>query len=339
MATPGRLLDLMGQGEISLSDVEFFVLDEADRMLDMGFIRDIRRVLSKLPDENRIFLFSATMPDSIVALASDFLTDPVRVEVNPQSTTVERIEQRVMFVEKANKKLLAPRALKDNSIFSVVVFTRTKHGANKLVKILTKHKHPAAAIHGNKSQGARQRALAGFKSSEIRILVATDIASRGIDVDGVSHVINYELPNISESYVHRIGRTGRAGQKGIAISFCDETETEYLTDIEKPTGHPVERIVDHEWHFAEAIPKPKPARTQPRGQRGQQNERRRPARRDNEANGPRSSRGARQKSDRDPRAEKPQPGDGTAAKTSDDKPRSNRRRRRRPRRGPRQPTS
>ena len=256
VATPGRLLDLHGQGHIDFRKVGFFVLDEADRMLDMGFIRDIRKVIDLLPKRRQNLLFSATMPAPIVKLASGFLHQPVRVEVDPQSTTVESIVQKVMFVARPDKKRLLAHLLKNPEIESAIVFTRTKHGANRVVKDLTKKHVHAAAIHGNKSQGARTRALAGFKSGEIRVLVATDIASRGIDVDGVSHVFNYDLPNISESYVHRIGRTGRAGREGMAIAFCDESESSYLTDIEKLTGKPLEVVEDHEWHFPDAIPKP-----------------------------------------------------------------------------------
>ena len=256
VATPGRLLDLHGQGFIDFGNVEFFVLDEADRMLDMGFIHDIRRVLKLLPGQRQNLLFSATMPKSIVSLASGFLTDPIKVEVDRQSTTVEKIVQKVMFVERSNKKRLLKHLLEDPSIESAIVFTRTKHGANRVVKDLDKVGVRAAAIHGNKSQGARTRALAGFKDGSLRILVATDIASRGIDVDGVSHVFNYDLPNISESYVHRIGRTGRAGREGVAIAFCDDTESDYLRDIQKLTGQNLEVVDDHEWHFPAAIPKP-----------------------------------------------------------------------------------
>ncbi len=274
VATPGRLLDLHGQGHIDLGYVSFFVLDEADRMLDMGFIHDIRRVLSLLPKSRQNLLFSATMPKSIVSLASGFLRDPIKVEVDKQSTTVEKIVQQVMFVERANKKRLLTHLLNGTDIESAIVFTRTKHGANRVVRDLEKAGIRAAAIHGNKSQGARTRALDGFKSGELRILVATDIASRGIDVDGVSHVFNYDLPNISESYVHRIGRTGRAGRAGIAIAFCDETESDYLRDIQLLTGQDLEVVDDHDWHFPAAIPRPgrvaKPAggRGQPSGRRG-----------------------------------------------------------------------
>ena len=222
----------------------------------MGFIRDIRRVLDLLPEERQNLLFSATMPKAIVTLASAFLDDPIQIEVDPQSTTVERIIQRVMFVAKPDKKRLLKSLLEDPDIESAIVFTRTKHGANRVVRDLMKAGIEAAAIHGNKSQGARLRALAGFKAGDIRVLVATDIASRGIDVDGVSHVFNYDLPNISESYVHRIGRTGRAGREGVAIAFCDESETEYLRDIERLTRKPLEQVLDHAWHFPIAMPRP-----------------------------------------------------------------------------------
>jgi ATP-dependent RNA helicase RhlE len=262
IATPGRLLDLHGQGFVDFSSVDFFVLDEADRMLDMGFIHDIRRVLAVLPDARQNLLFSATMPDSIVRLASRFLTDPVRVEVDPQSTTVERIQQRLMLVPKADKRRLLLHLLDGPEIESAIVFTRTKHGANRVVKELLKGGVDAAAIHGNKSQGARERALAGFKAGDLRVLVATDIASRGIDIEGVSHVINYDLPNIPESYVHRIGRTARAGREGIAVGFCDESELEYLRDIEKLIGESIRIDRDHPWHYVDiqSAPKPPPKR-------------------------------------------------------------------------------
>jgi ATP-dependent RNA helicase RhlE len=254
VACPGRLLDLYGQGHVDLSNVEFFVLDEADRMLDMGFIHDIRRILKVLPEKRQNLLFSATMPDSIVKLAGGFLHDPVRVEVDKQSTTVKSIEQSVMFVAKADKRKLLEHILKDDSVESAIVFTRTKHGANRVVKSLDKSGIVSVAIHGNKSQNARTRALAGFKSGDIRVLVATDIASRGIDVDDVSHVVNFDLPNIAESYVHRIGRTGRAGKTGKAIAFCDESECGYLKDIQTLTGEPLAWVINHPWHDAAALP-------------------------------------------------------------------------------------
>lgn len=233
VATPGRLLDLMGQGLIRLNTIDIFVLDEADRMLDMGFIHDVRRIIGALPNKRQTMLFSATMPQDIQDLADRILINPVRVEVTPQATTVEKIAQSVFFVEKKDKRALLERILSDKNIRRVLVFTRTKHGANKLVQQLERAKIQAEAIHGNKSQSARERALTNFKSGRTRVLVATDIASRGIDIDDVTHVINYDLPNEPESYVHRIGRTARAGASGIAYSFCDQEERAYLRDIER----------------------------------------------------------------------------------------------------------
>ena len=267
IATPGRLLDLIGQGYVDLSNVDFFVLDEADRMLDMGFIHDIRKVLALLPDRRQNLLFSATMPGTIVKLAGGFLHEPVRVEVDPQSTTVERISQQVMYVDRGDKRHLLRDLLRTDEVESTIVFTRTKHGANRVVKDLGKSGIDAAAIHGNKSQGARIRALAGFKSGAIRVLVATDIASRGIDVEGVSHVINFDLPNEPESYVHRIGRTGRAGREGIAIAFCDETEVSYLRDIERLISQSLDVNQDHDWHSNQAMTstQPPPKRNQNQG--------------------------------------------------------------------------
>jgi len=267
VATPGRFLDLHSQGYIDLRVVEFFVLDEADRMLDMGFIRDIRKVIDLLPIDRQNLLFSATMPEPIIKLASGFLCDPVRVEVDPTSTTVESIDQQVMFVARPDKKRLLRFLLRDKRVKRAIVFTRTKHGANRVSRQLSKAGVSSAAIHGIKSQNARTRALAGFKSGEVRVLVATDIASRGIDVEGISHVFNYDLPNIAESYVHRIGRTGRAGRGGTAIAFCDETESAYLRDIEKLTGKPLKVVDDHPWHFPEAVPVPPPSRARRQGQR------------------------------------------------------------------------
>ena len=233
IATPGRLLDLQSQGFISLKGLEYFVLDEADRMLDMGFIHDIKRVLKLIPDKRQTLFFSATMPPEIEKLANAILTHPVKVEVTPVSSTVEMIQQSVYFVEKKEKKDLLLHLLKDPAIESVLIFTRTKHGADKIAKILKASGITAEAIHGNKSQNARQRALTGFKAHALRVLIATDIAARGIDVNQLSHVINYELPNIPETYVHRIGRTGRAGNEGVAISFCESEELPYLKDIQK----------------------------------------------------------------------------------------------------------
>lgn len=254
VATPGRLLDLVSQGEIDLSTVEFFVLDEADRMLDMGFIHDIRKILKLLPPKRQNLLFSATMPPNIVDLAHKFLHNPVHVEVVPESTTAERIEQRVMFVEKNNKRRLLAHLLEQENIEQCIVFTRTKHGANRLVQQLEREGHQAAAIHGNKSQNARERALNAFRDGSLPTLIATDIAARGIDVPGVSHVFNFDLPNEPESYVHRIGRTGRAGESGLAIAFCDQSEGPYLRAIERLIGQEIEIVDQHQWHCAEAIP-------------------------------------------------------------------------------------
>ncbi len=233
VATPGRLLDLMSDGHVLFEQLEIFVLDEADRMLDMGFIRDIKKIIAKLPKIKQTLLFSATMPKDIVGLATSLLKDPVRVEVTPQATTVEKIDQKVNIVETSNKPLLLKDLLKSREFKSVLVFTRTKHGANKVVKHLDRASIVSAAIHGNKSQSARERALRDFKAGKIRVLVATDIAARGIDIPQVSHVINYNLPEQPESYVHRIGRTARAGRDGIAISFVDQSEVKYLRLIEK----------------------------------------------------------------------------------------------------------
>ena len=233
VATPGRLLDLVNQRAVTLNQVEILVLDEADRMLDMGFIHDIKRVVAMLRKERQTLFFSATMPGEITRLADQMLTDPARVAVTPQATTVERIAQRVIHTEKSAKPALLVELLKTEKTDRVLVFTRTKHGADKVVRGLEKTGFLAEAIHGNKSQNQRERVLADFKSGKLRILIATDIAARGIDVDGVSHVINYDLPNVPESYVHRIGRTARAGAEGIAISFCDQEEGAFLRDIER----------------------------------------------------------------------------------------------------------
>lgn len=246
IATPGRLLDLMQQGYIQFPELEFFVLDEADRMLDMGFIHDIRRVLKQLPRNRQNFFFSATMPKDIVKLSSEILYKPERVQVDPVSSTAERVEQMVFFVPKRDKRKLLLHLLKrDGEIAEALVFTRTKHGANRVVRDLNKKGVTAEAIHGNKSQNARQKALKNFKDRRTRVLVATDIASRGIDIDELSHVINFDLPNISETYVHRIGRTGRAGASGIALSFCDVEEKAYLKDIQKLTGKRIPVVREH----------------------------------------------------------------------------------------------
>ena len=245
VATPGRLHDLMNQGFIHFRNLELFVLDEADRMLDMGFIHDIKRILPKLPQKKQSLFFSATMPGEIMKLASTILVDPSKVQVTPVSSTAETVKQAIYFVEKSNKKALLIHLLNNTSISSALVFTRTKHGADRVAKDLNKAGIQTEAIHGNKSQNARQRALSNFKSQQIRVLVATDIAARGIDVEALSHVINYEIPNEPETYVHRIGRTGRAGANGIALSFCDMEERDYLRQINKLIQKTIPIIEDH----------------------------------------------------------------------------------------------
>jgi ATP-dependent RNA helicase RhlE len=249
IATPGRLLDLMNQKHVNLNTIQFFVLDEADRMLDMGFVHDVKKVIAKLPAKRQSLFFSATMPPAIVSLANTILVNPAKVEVTPVSSTANTINQVVYFIDKENKKNLLTDLLKDKKIERVLVFTRTKHGADKVAKDLIKNGIQAQAIHGNKSQNARQNALNNFKSKLTRVLVATDIAARGIDIDELTHVINYELPNIPESYVHRIGRTGRAGASGIAIAFCDTEEKEYLRDIQKLIGKQIPVVDDHAYEL------------------------------------------------------------------------------------------
>lgn len=248
VATPGRLLDLMDQGYISLKNVEYFVLDEADRMLDMGFVHDIKRIIAKLPSERQSLFFSATMPPSIISLSHKILGNPEKVTINPKQTTAEKVEQSVYFVSKSNKSALLIHLLEKEEAKSTLVFSRTKYGADKIVKSLSRAGVNAAAIHGNKSQNARQRALGNFKDGKIKVLVATDIAARGIDVDELSLVINYDLPNIPETYVHRIGRTGRAKASGKAISFCNLEERPYLNDIQKLIGQKVPTVEDHPYH-------------------------------------------------------------------------------------------
>ncbi len=233
VATPGRLHDLLQQRHVTLRQVEFFVLDEADRMLDMGFIHDVKRVIRELPQDRQSLLFSATMPNEIATLARSILHDPLRVDVAPPATTVEMVTQRVHFVAKADKPDLLAKLLDDDAIERVLVFTRTKHGADKVARHLHKLNFRVQAIHGNKSQSARVKALDGFRDGSVRVLVATDIAARGIDVPGITHVINFDLPNVPENYVHRIGRTARAGKTGVAISLCNDEEREFLRDIEK----------------------------------------------------------------------------------------------------------
>ena len=233
VATPGRLMDLMDQGLVTLAGIEVLVVDEADRMFDMGFIRDIRRIVAKLAKKRQTLLFSATMPADIRQLADTILTDPVRVQVAAKSAAADTVDQSVYFVEKRNKPTLLKHVIETNEVTRALVFTRTKHGADKVAKHLSRSGIRAEAIHGDKTQAARQRALANFKSSKPPILVATDVAARGLDIDEVSHVINYDMPNVPETYVHRIGRTGRAGAAGIAVSFCDREEREHLREIEK----------------------------------------------------------------------------------------------------------
>jgi ATP-dependent RNA helicase RhlE len=264
VATPGRLLDLIGQGFITLKDVEYFVLDEADRMLDMGFIHDIRKIIAKLPAERQSLFFSATMAPAIVSLSRKILGNPEKVSVKPEQTTAEKVEQAVYFVSKKAKIKLLIHLLQNKLVESALVFSRTKHGANKIVKFLDRAGINAAAIHGNKSQGARQRALGSFKSGHTNVLVATDIAARGIDVEELSHVINYDLPNIPETYVHRIGRTGRAGASGIALSFCDVEEKPYLSDIQKLISQRIPVIAEHPFLDERIEPATKgPARPKP----------------------------------------------------------------------------
>lgn len=252
VATPGRLLDLFSQGYINLEHVRVFILDEADRMLDMGFSHDVKKIIAKLPENRQTLLFSATMPPEINRLVDSILTNPVRVAVTPVSSTVDMIQQFVYFVEKKEKRLLLAHLLKDRTIASALVFSRTKHGADRIVRDLAKAGIQAKAIHGDKSQVARQQALNSFKNKQTRVLVATDIAARGIDVEELSHVINFDLPNIPETYVHRIGRTGRAGMGGVAISFCDTEERDYLKDIQKLIAKKIPVIQEHPYAAAAA---------------------------------------------------------------------------------------
>ncbi|MBF0445993.1 MAG: DEAD/DEAH box helicase [Magnetococcales bacterium] len=262
VATPGRLLDLMNQGYVRLDELETFVLDEADRMLDMGFINDIQKIIKTLPRNRQTLLFSATMPPNIEELAAGLLKDPVKVEVTPQATTVDKIKQSIIYVDKANKRDLLQHLIEKNSIQRALVFTRTKHAANKVAEELDKKGIKTTAIHGNKSQGAREKALLQFRKGQVRVLVATDIAARGIDVKEISHVINFDLPNEPENYVHRIGRTARAGLEGLAISFCDSAERFYLREIQRAIRMDIEVDTDHPFHSDTAANapfiKPKP---------------------------------------------------------------------------------
>ncbi len=245
VATPGRLLDLMNQGFINLKDVEYFVLDEADRMLDMGFIHDIRKIIAELPAKRQSLFFSATMPKNIVELSRKILKNPKKVEVSPVSSTADTVHQFLYYTNKSTKKDLLLHILKDSKIDKVLLFSRTKHGADKIVRNLTKKKIKTAAIHGDKSQNQRQRALTQFKNGEIRVLVATDIAARGIDIDKLKYVINYDIPNVAETYVHRIGRSGRAGDEGNAFSLCEPEENIYIKEIEKLINIKIKVVEDN----------------------------------------------------------------------------------------------
>jgi len=260
IATPGRLLDLMNQGYIDLRSIELFVLDEADRMLDMGFIHDVKRIIAELPHERQSLFFSATMPSDIVKLSQTILRNPLKVEITPEVTTAEKVEQQMYMVNYADKRSLLLHLLRNREIVSALVFTRTKHGADKVVQFLQKNGHQAQAIHGNKSQNARQKALSDFKAGNIRLLVATDIAARGIDIDDLTHVINFEIPNIPETYVHRIGRTGRAGQSGIALSLCDNTEITFLRDIQRLISQTIPVVSDHPYAMTDFTPVKAPAK-------------------------------------------------------------------------------
>ncbi len=254
IATPGRLLDLMGQHYVHLESVEIFTLDEADRMLDMGFIRDVKKIIEKIPTRRQTLFFSATMPPAIVELSRNILTNPVRIEVTPQASTAETVVQHLYYVDRDNKKDLLLHVLEKHKIPSALVFARTKYGADKVAKFLCQSGVPAEAIHGNKSQNARQKALQNFKDKRVRVLVATDIAARGIDIDELSHVINFEIPNEPETYVHRIGRTGRAGASGTALSFCDAEEYEFLKDIHRLISKEIPVQNDHP-HPMQGVPR------------------------------------------------------------------------------------
>jgi ATP-dependent RNA helicase RhlE len=273
IACPGRLLDLMNQGHVDLTSVSIFVLDEADRMLDMGFINDIRKIVARIPAKRQTLFFSATMPQSIRALADSLLHHPVQVSVAPVSSAAETVTQSVCMITKGLKPDLLNHFLKDNAWYKVLVFTRTKHGADKVERILNRHGHKSAAIHGNKSQNARVRAINDFRDGAIRVLVASDIAARGLDIDGITHVVNFDVPHEPETYVHRIGRTGRAGASGEAVSFCDVDERDDLRAIERLVRKPVP-IADHPFIGKQAPPRAPEDRRPPRqGQGGQQRQR------------------------------------------------------------------
>lgn len=315
VATPGRLLDLMDQKIVNIEHIKILVLDEADRMLDMGFIHDIKKIIAKTPTDKQTLFFSATMPPDIAKLAGKILKSPVKIEVTPASTTVDLIEQYLYYVDKGNKKDLLLHILKNEKIDSTLVFTRTKHGADRIVKQLSRSKVVAQAIHGDKSQGARQKALNDFKNKRLQVLIATDIAARGIDIDELSHVINYDLPDVPETYVHRIGRTGRAGLGGVAISFCDFDEKEQLADIEKLIGKKLTEVKEHPYPLVNNFPAVKAVQPK-RGARAASQEP--------------SSKGSRKpsqepssKGSRKPSAAAPVPGSQTAKKkqrTAEDRP-------------------
>ncbi|SDL59146.1 ATP-dependent RNA helicase RhlE [Salinimicrobium catena] len=273
VATPGRLLDLMNQGFISLKHLQIFVLDEADRMLDMGFIHDVKKVIKVLPSKRQTLFFSATMPEEIQSLSNMMLKNPAKVEVTPASSTVDKIQQRIYFTNKPDKRKLLLHLLESNGISSALVFTRTKHGADKVARFLGKAKINSAAIHGNKSQNSRQNALKNFKSGELSVLVATDIAARGIDIDELKHVFNFDLPNVPETYVHRIGRTGRAGNDGMAISFCTSEEKKDLKGIEKLAAIKIPVVEEHPFPL-DPNAQPAPAASPKRNRNNRQRRRR-----------------------------------------------------------------
>lgn len=274
VATPGRLLDLMNQGFINLQQLEIFVLDEADRMLDMGFIHDVKKVIKVLPSKRQTLFFSATMPEEIQSLANMMLKNPSKVEVTPPSSTVDKIQQRIYFTNKPDKRKLLLHLLETNGISTALVFTRTKHGADKVARFLDKAKIKSAAIHGNKSQNSRQNALKNFKNGNLNVLVATDIAARGIDIDELKHVFNFDLPNVPETYVHRIGRTGRAGNEGMAISFCAAEERKELKDIEKLAKIRIPVIDEHPFPMDPNAEQPSAAPAQNRNRNNRQRRRR-----------------------------------------------------------------
>ena len=320
VATPGRLLDLMGQGYVHLKDLQYFVLDEADRMLDMGFIHDVKRVIAALPPKRQSLFFSATMPPEIQKLAATILTEPVKVEVTPVSSTAETVQQQVYFVPKVDKGALLAHLIKEQDIQQVLVFTRTKHGADKLAKFLVKSGISAEAIHGNKAQNARQRALNNFKERKTRALVATDIAARGIDIDLLGHVVNHDIPDVPETYVHRIGRTGRAGASGLAISLCEPDEVINLRDVQRLIKREVPVVEGHPFPLDGGTPVVEMAKGQPGGGRGRQQQSRpqRPARQEQRPANQRPERRREEERRQEPRAARgtdnertPAPTDGT----------------------------